>query len=356
MKPLGYAIRAASGKSAAGKPRRNGSARCLLCRFTGGLIVGLVALLGAISPAPAEPLKVKLGQAVPTLGFLPLYAAEALDTFEPSGVAMEVVHIPGGDPTTLAALDAGDIDLAAVGADTALVAIAKGAPFEIVYSFMSKMSVDLTFSNAYLKRIGVQPSDPLETRLKALKGAIIGVSAVGGAQERIARWLAGRAGLDPAKDFNIALIGAPPALRAALENGAIDGFVLTAPEGFLAEQGGFGTVLLRPGAEIPELKSYYHLVLVAPRKTAEQNPAIVKLTIAAFNRAADATLADTKSVAVAIQRKFYPKADPAAILRSVESLTDGIASRGRMSAADMKFLLQFNVDTGAKGVDALDPA
>jgi ABC-type nitrate/sulfonate/bicarbonate transport system substrate-binding protein len=93
------------------------------------LLLALFAIAAVLPSAHAQaPLKTKIGQAVPTLGFLPLYAARATDAFAAAKIEAEFASIPGGDPTTLAALDAGDIDFAAVGAETALLAISKGAP------------------------------------------------------------------------------------------------------------------------------------------------------------------------------------------------------------------------------------
>lgn len=323
-------------------------------------LASLIAVLAAAlfaGPLHAQtPLKVKIGQAVPTLGFLPLYAARATDAFAADKIDAEFASIPGGDPTTLAALDAGDIDFAAVGAETALLAIAKGAPYQIVYSLMSKMSVDLTVSNAFLKRTGVSPSDPLEKRLAALKGATIGTSAVRGAQERIVHWLAAHAGLNPDKDVTTPQVGPPPALRAALENGRIDGFVLTAPEGFIVERAGFGKVLVRPGSEIEELKTYHHLVLVVRRETAEQKADAVARVVGVFIKVSDRTVREPAVVAAAIQKHFYAKLPPEILVASVESLKDGIDKQGRMSIASIDYLLRFSAATGAQLEQRLDAA
>jgi ABC-type nitrate/sulfonate/bicarbonate transport system substrate-binding protein len=317
----------------------------------------LFVLVCALSPAQAQaPLKVKMGQAVPTLGFLPLYAARATDAFAADKIDAEFASIPGGDPTTLAALDAGDIDFAAVGAETALLAVSKGAPYQMVYSLMSKMSVDLVVSNAFLKRTGVSPSDPLPKRLAALKGATIGTSAVRGAQERIAKWLAAQGGLTPDQDLQLPQVGPPPALRAAMENGRIDGFVLTAPEGQLVERAGFGKVLVRPGSEIEELKTYHHLVLVIRKDTAEKKPEMVTRVVAVLDKAAQRTVKDTAAVAKTIQQKFYEKVPEPVILDAVESLKDGVDKHGRMSVASIDYLLKFSNATGAGLEKRLDAA
>ena len=75
---------------------------------------------------------VRIAQGFASLSFLPVWAARALNTFAAEGLTATVIVSPGGDPAALAALDAGDVDLAAVGTESALRAIAKGQPFEIV--------------------------------------------------------------------------------------------------------------------------------------------------------------------------------------------------------------------------------
>ena len=59
------------------------------------LSVLLAALLAPVLPAAAQaPVKVKVGQAVPTLGFLPLYAARATDAFAADKIEAEFASIP----------------------------------------------------------------------------------------------------------------------------------------------------------------------------------------------------------------------------------------------------------------------
>src|SRR5580698_8286287 len=160
----------------------------------------LAAILSLLPTLASAQQSVRIAQGFASLSFLPVWAARALNTFPAEGLTASVIVSPGGDPAALAALDAGDVDLAAVGTESALRAVAKGQPFEIVYSLMSKVTLEVVVAPSFLEKTGVKPGDPLEKRIAALKGAIIGVAAVGGTQETAARWIASKGGLDPKND------------------------------------------------------------------------------------------------------------------------------------------------------------
>jgi ABC-type nitrate/sulfonate/bicarbonate transport system substrate-binding protein len=321
-------------------------------RFRVMAALAAAAVLAAV-PALAQE-KVRIGQATAALSFTPIWAARALDTFKAQGLDLQWSTIAGGDPTTLAALDSGDIDFAAVGSETALQAIAKGQPFQLVYSLMSTMTLELVVSNDFLARTGVSPTDPLDKRIKALKGAMIGVSAVRGAQDRVARWLIQQGGLDPMGDLKVANIGAPPAIRAALENKQIDGFVLSPPEGVLTEQSKAGKVLVKLGSEFPDLQTLHFLVLVAKRPVEGAKRELAIKTINALVAANLMTVLDARQVAREIQSKFFPKLEPDIIAAAIESMKPGLARSGSFAAPEIAYLLKFTADTGGVMEKQLD--
>jgi NitT/TauT family transport system substrate-binding protein len=307
----------------------------------------------AAMPALAQQ-KVRIGQATAALSFTPIWAARALDTFKAQGLDLQWSTIAGGDPTTLAALDSGDIDFAAVGSETALQAIAKGQPFQLVYSLMSTMTLELVVSNDFLARTGVSPTDPLDKRIKSLKGAMIGVSAVRGAQDRVARWLIQQGGLNPMADLRVANIGAPPAIRAALENKQIDGFVLSPPEGILTEQANAGKVLIQLGREFPELQTLHFLVLVAKKPIDGAKRELALKTMRSLTMARVTTLLGTAQVAGQIQSKFFPKVEPDIIATAIGSMKPGLERGGRFTAPEIAALLKFTADTGGAMEKQLD--
>ena len=307
--------------------------------------VALAAILSLLPTLASAQQAVRIAQGFASLSFLPVWAARAMNTFLVEGLIASVVS-PGGDPAALAALDAGDVDLAAVGTESALRAAAKGQPFEIVYSLMSKVTLEVVVAPSFLEKSGVKPGDPLQKRIAALKGTTIGVAAIGGTQETAARWLAAKGGLDPKADIKIAQVGSPPALQAALENKRIDAFVLSPPEGFLATKSGAGTILISLGDEFPLLANQPYLVLVAKKPIDDKVSELIVKTVRAMQAAGAALVKDPESSAMAIQKQFFAKADPDAIAAAVKALSSGVISGGKLDVESFQNQLVFSKEVG----------
>jgi len=289
---------------------------------------------------------VRIGLGAPTLSFLPIWSARALDTFKSQGLTATVVALPGGDASALAALDAGDIELAAVGPDSMLRAAAKGQPFEIVYSLMSKVTLQLVVSPTFMEHAGVKLTDPLNKRLAAMKGATFGATALAGAQEIAARWLATKGGLDPKNDIKVAQVGSPTAIQAALEANRIDAFVLSPPEGFLAEKAGTGVVLVSLGDDFPLLAKQPYLVLVAKKPISPATADLITRTAKAMQAASTAVLENPNETAGAIQKQFFPKADPQGIAAALKTMSNGVADGGKLDTEGMQNSLAFAKEVG----------
>lgn len=316
----------------------------------------LAATLSLLPTLAAAQQTVRIAQGFASLSFLPVWAARALNTFPAQGLTATAIVSPGGDPAALAALDAGDVDLAAVGTESALRAVAKGQPFEIVYSLMSKVTLEVVVSPSFLEKAGVKPGDPLPKRIAALKGAIIGVGAIGGTQETAARWLVAKGGLDPKADIKIAQVGSPTALQAALENKRIDAFILSPPEGFLATKSGAGTILISLGDEFPLLANQPYLVLVAKKPIDDKASELIVKALRAMQVASAALVKDPEAGASAIQKQFFAKADPDAITAAIKSLSSGVASGGRLDVENFQNQLVFSKEVGTNFGKEFDAA
>lgn len=312
-----------------------------------GLIraAAFAATLSLTPTLAAAQQPVRIAQGFASLSFLPVWGARALNTFAAEGLTATVVS-PGGDPAALAALDSGDVDLAAVGTETAIRAAAKGQPFEIVYDLMSKVTLEVVVAPSFLTKAGVKPGDPLEKRIAALKGATIGVAAIGGTQETAARWLAAKGGLNPKADIKIAQVGSPVALQAALENKQIDAFLLSPPEGYLAAKSGAGTVLISLGDEFPLLANQPYLVLVAKKPIDDKASDLIVKTVRAMQSASAALIKEPEHSAMAIHKQFFAKADPDAIVAAIKALDSGVAGGGKLDVQNLQNQLVFSKEVG----------
>jgi NitT/TauT family transport system substrate-binding protein len=316
----------------------------------------LAAAMSLLPTLASAQQPVRISQGFASLSFLPVWGARALNTFAPQGLTATALISPGGDPAALAALDAGDADLAAVGTETALRAVAKGQPFEIVYNVMSKVTLEVVVAPSFLEKTGVKPGDPLEKRIAALKGATIGVAAVGGTQETAARWIAAKGGLDPKNDIKIAQVGSPVALQAALENKRIDAFVLSPPEGYLAAKSGTGVILISLGDDFPLLANQPYLVLVAKKPIDDKASELIVKTVRALQAASTDLITDPEPSALAIQKQFFAKADPAAIVAAIKSLNSGVAGRGKLDVQAFQNQLVFSKEVGTNFGKEFDAA
>ena len=211
---------------------------------------------------------------------------------------------------------------------------------------MSKVTLELVVAPSLLEKAGVKVGDPLEKRIAALKGATVGVAAVGGTQETAARWLAAKGGLDPKTDIKIAQVGGPVALQAALENKRIDAFVLSPPEGYLAAKSGAGIILVSLGDDFPLLAHQPYLVLVAKKPIDDKANELIVKTARAMQAASAALVKEPQSAAEAIQKQFFAKADPAAIAAAVKAMNSGVADGGRLDVKAFENQFVFSREVG----------
>ena len=275
-------------------------------------IIAAAVLAAALSLTPSlgsAQQTVRVGQGVPTLSFLPVWASRALNTFAPQGLTISAALMPGGDASALAALDAGDVDLAAVGSETALRAAAKGQPFEISYSLMSKVTLQLVASTSFLESKGVKPGDPLDKRLAALKGAVIGVSGIGGAQEAAARWVAAKGGLIESRHQG--RTGRQPRRSPGGAGKLADRRVRPVAAGKATRpRGEGGCVLVSLGDDFPLLAKQPFLVLV--REEADRWRSVRALFFAPPEpcRCGAAVVAKPEETALAIQKQFFVEPTP----------------------------------------------
>lgn len=320
-------------------------------------VSGLVLCLSACgsggqkSPSAATskssaPVNVTLAQPLQIPAYLSLDEARAAGDFSKAGINLKFGLTSGGDSAALAALSAGNIDFAAVGTQAPVLAISKGQPYEFVYCLDSQMSLQLVMSDHYLASKHVTASSPLSQRLAAIKGATIGVSAVGGEQAQVAEYYAKSAGLNPTSGIKLAQIGPPPALLAALQHGEIDGFVLSPPEGQQAQAMNVGMPIVS-GSELPGLSDYCDLALVTTKSYAHSHATTITKVAQVLDTASKEAQTNPAAVAETIHQAYYKTIATSILQPAVSVLAQGTTGFGRMTVKMMGQILNFGKGTGA---------
>ena len=141
-----------------------------------------------------------------------------------------------------------------------------------------------------------------------------------------------------------------------MENGDIDAFLLTAPNGEQAEAAGYGEVLIELGSEIPELRDYYHLVLVANKEFAANNREALVDAVGALNEANSQVTENPDQVTQALLEETYSEVPPEIMANSVDKLSVGLEGNGALTEEGIRHLLEFSADTTDPAAASLDPA
>jgi NitT/TauT family transport system substrate-binding protein len=193
---------------------------------------------------------------------------------------------PSG-PSEMQAMQAGELDVAYVGAAPFLTAVGTGLDAKIVAGVNTQGS-DLVV------REGINYSGP-----ESLKGKTIGTFAVGSIQDTILRdWLK-KNNIDPDKDLTIAPMSPGDAVTAILA-GKVDAVFLPTPSPSTVVNQGKGTIVVRSGEMYP---NHTCCVLVVSGKLIREHPEIVKQIIATNDKAVAWNLKNPDEAAVIYANK-----------------------------------------------------
>jgi NitT/TauT family transport system substrate-binding protein len=236
------------------------------------VLAGAAATLAA--PAPA------IAQALPEIRSLRstakswLWLAEdyalANGLFQRAGVKVESTASNRGVNVDSLLSNATDI---VIGAPTQTMRVqVQGRPLKMIAGMVNKYASHIVIKKAVLDRLGVDETSPEDRKIAALRGLKLGTTGPGGAPDSLFRWLLARGRMNPDSDVQlVAVQGAGPALLAALERGAIDGFCLSSPTSDAAVAR-FGAAYLFNMSRNPpaELADYLYIAVSVNQRTFDE--------------------------------------------------------------------------------------
>jgi NitT/TauT family transport system substrate-binding protein len=188
---------------------------------------------------------------------LPVWAAQEAGLFQKHGLDVDLQLMES--TTGLAALIAGQTQIAQLGGSAVLSAAAGGADVVVLAT--------LAPVYAYVFQV------PASIRtLEDLRGQKVGVSRLGSSSDIATRVALRKVGLDPDRDVSIIQVGSSTARTAAMLSGAIQGGVAQPPDNLALEAQGFHSLFDLAALGLPVAQ----LTVVTQRSYANANRDVVQ--------------------------------------------------------------------------------
>ena len=188
---------------------------------------------------------------------LPAWVAKEKGFFDQNGLDVELVAIANGQAGTAAIL-AGEVQFLQIAVEPIQVDLTGNA--DIVYIVAPQTA--LTFKLFALPTI----TDP-----KQLKGAKVGITALGSVTNTAAKMAARNLGLDPDKDIELVVLNNIPNVLVGLKTGAIQAGILSSPTTIQAREAG-----MRELIDVSKLGKFLTAWQATTRKFAAANPDVVR--------------------------------------------------------------------------------
>lgn len=289
---------------------------------------------------------VTIGKAVDTIGFTTVDVAQSKGYFTKEGVTAKE-ELLGGSSTAFAALQSGSVQFVTASSTALLSARAKGVPLEAVTSLDYGVSLQLIASDGWIRDHHMSAKQPLDTVMKGLVGATLGV--VSTTDLTYNHYLMQAAGVDPSQ-FKYITVKTQSAALAALQHGQIDAFLLSPPNSYLAQAQG-GAQVVATLHSVPELSKMAYDILVVDSDYAKAHPDVVRSVATAMAKADNAMAKDPNSV-LSIEKKHYPAMSDAVLLQSLKYVT--FAPNGQFTESGWQDAKTEAAQTGVKGVSDVD--
>ena len=314
---------------------QHAASRCAqwVCTFT----AAAAFLAGVCGPAFAQtPRKITVTQSTAdSVAFIPIYIARYNRYFENEGLQVNLVVTSGGGPD-VAALVSGEAQFTAAGPINQLALFQQGQRTLSVVSFFNRLIGNVVVRKDIYEAKKLS-SQPIEERIKALKGLKISVTRLGSLTDMVARSYLRRAGLEPQKDAMIIATTAGAPQLAALMQKQVDAAAVTTPNAEEMVSRGAGAMLVyNTGGEDPFFVPFAQQTVLVKPDWAQQNPELVKAFVRGILKAEAWTHDHSSEEAAKIMQSFLPTLDVSVLTSQITQIRDGIPKSGCISQAGIE--------------------
>ena len=276
---------------------------------------------GSLTPVPGA-------YSAPGLAYASLFLADRKKFWAAHGLAPSLKQVEGG-ALAMVTLNSGDSEFVCVASTDAMIAWERGVKMLVVAAFYGSLTIQLTASREWMDKSGLGPNAGIEDKVRALKGARIGSSSLGGGPPQYTKFLGSLYGLDPEKDIRITMVGQGPTRIAALREGRVDMVVGGAPEADQIALDGYGDLYIN-FPEVPLFKDFPFTVVAVKQEVADKDPERVRRIARTIGQANDLIRNDFDQAVVEMQAQF-PRINPQAIKRAMTRDLEAVPAGGRMS-------------------------
>ena len=176
-----------------------------------------------------------------------------------------------------------------------------GNPLNVLQTILTGGDIVFLGSHVSVEQFGFGVSSDIST-MQALKGKKIGVSAVGGISDLVARVILRRAGLDPTKDVEMAFIGFSPQRMIALSQNLIQGTPLSSNVASEAKRRGIKVLEVK---DVPRITA----LLMTTRSFIKKDEEAVRRFMKGYLAAIHYYLT-RRTESIGIMKKFLSLGDP----------------------------------------------
>ena len=318
----------------------------------GMLLAGAGAALLASRPR-AEPMTaVTIALSSNSLAYGGLRIAQQLGLFAKHGLDAKIIVMDSGNAAT-AALVAGSVQFCSSGPGEVLSARARGLDVVLVTNLYRGTSAPVLLAKSVAEKLSVGLKAPVNERLKALDGLAIAVPSATSALLLPVKSSCEEVGSKPRFVYM-----AQPAMLAALEAGAIAGFIASSPFWVPPIRSGKGVIWIdAPHGELPERNAPTSVAgIEVLRSYAQANPDLVSRLRSVFTDVGS-VISSQPDQALAALVKAYPGIDPETLKLAFSR--DAVNwTQPKFTTADLekeKSLLERSTDIpGVKTLNAAD--
>ena len=314
--------------------------------------VACLAMLGGAASAQ-EPTKINIGLASGSLPSAGPRIAQQMGLFSKHGLEAKITVLDDSSVATQA-LISGSIDFSVTSPSDAIIAQTRGQPVLAVATIYGGFTPALVLSKKAADATGVSPTAPIAERLKALNGLLIASPSA------VSTFTLGtKCALEPVGASVRFTYMSQPAMVSAIETGAIQGFLASAPfYGVPIAKGTGVSWVSGPNGEFPAgCSTVYAATLNATRTYAQANPEVIRRVRAVLAELADTIRKHPDDVKAAIG-KLFPDINETNLALLFQSQTDTAGFTAKPPVADgMAREISFVKLSGVQlpGLDKLDP-